>query len=206
MSNNKLIDSIYSCDYSVLTPDILEQLLKVIPNAKEQKIYAACKEPNSKLDKPDRFMKQIIVIPGLTFRVTAMVFKLNMENDLQDIEDQIDSQQVIFNSLMKTRPYCENLKKILLHILAYGNYLNGTNKRLGGQWGFEVSTLQKVSQYKGNDKETSLLQFIITDLLKEDWNIIDHEEDLTEWKLAARVPVKQLGIDFNIMKGKAKSV
>ena len=60
------------------------------------------------------------------------------------MEDNIDMIKGVFDKLMKKRPHCDNLKKILLNILAYGNYMNGTTKR-GGCWGFELSSLVKVS-------------------------------------------------------------
>ena len=52
------------------------------------------------------------------------------------------------------------LKSMLEVILAIGNYLNGTSAR-GGAYGFDVDTLQKLSDLRGQDGKSTLLDYIV---------------------------------------------
>ena len=52
------------------------------------------------------------------------------------------------------------LKSMMEVILAAGNYLNGTSAR-GGAYGFDLDTLQKLSDLRGQDGKFTLLDYIV---------------------------------------------
>ena len=68
---------------------------------------------------------------------------------------------------------CEQLKssrslvKILEMVLAVGNHLNGGSFR-GAARGFKLDALLKLMDVKGCNKKTTLLHFVVSELLKTD--------------------------------------
>lgn len=68
---------------------------------------------------------------------------------------------------------CDQLKssrslvKILEMVLAVGNHLNGGSFR-GAARGFKLDALLKLMDVKGRNKKTTLLHFVVSELLKTD--------------------------------------
>lgn len=61
----------------------------------------------------------------------------------------------------------QSLVKILEMVLVVGNHLNGGSFR-GAASGFKLEALLKLMDVKGVQKNTTLLHFVITELLKTD--------------------------------------
>lgn len=83
----------------------------------------------------------------------------NMKQTQQDLElleqacDQLKSSR--------------SLVKILEMVLAVGNHLNGGSFR-GAARGFKLDALLKLMDVKGRNKKTTLLHFVVSELLKTD--------------------------------------
>jgi hypothetical protein len=65
------------------------------------------------------------------------------------------------------------LVRILEMVLAVGNHLNGGSCR-GSASGFKLDTLLKLMDVKGKNKRTTLLHFVVAELLKSDDQVQDN--------------------------------
>jgi hypothetical protein len=66
----------------------------------------------------------------------------------------------------------QNFKKILEMVLAVGNYLNG-DSFCGSARGFKLGALLKLMDVKSTNNKTTLLHFVVAELMKT------HEKVLT---------------------------
>lgn len=65
----------------------------------------------------------------------------------------------------------QSLVKILEMVLVVGNHLNGGSFR-GSASGFKLNALLKLMDVKGRQKNTTLLHFVVAELLKTDEQVI----------------------------------
>ena len=107
------------------------------------------------LDKPELMLRQLADIPRLEKRLRVMMFKAQLE---------VDMDGVLMQRCSSSRPRaaiksCEELHA-LMQIVLNGNALNaGTSK--GNAVGYKLSTLLKIAELKAADKKTTLLHYVV---------------------------------------------
>ena len=78
----------------------------------------------------------------------------------------------------------EPFSKMLQAVLELGNYLNAGTQR-GAAAGFKLDTLLKLADVKGVDRKTSLLQFVIQQLQKDEPRILNLKDHMQHVRPAA---------------------
>lgn len=114
---------------------------------------------------------------------------------LLQVEEQIE---IIHNVCMEMKT-CEPFLKLLQAVLELGNHLNAGTHR-GGAVGFKLDTLLKLADIKAVDKRTSLLQFVIEQLRKQDPSIDRLVHAMPHVRPAASVQVSAVGAMLDELK------
>jgi hypothetical protein len=94
--------------------------------------------------------------PGHPVRIDALIFHHSYKEPTEDAVRKTKGYLKLMKDL-RTNP---KLKLMLEVILAVGNYLNGTSAR-GGAYGFDVDTLQKLSDLRAQDGKSTLLDYLV---------------------------------------------
>lgn len=161
-----IVEALISYDENVLTYNVCDLLIPILPSDAEIKQVDAYDGDPMTLADTDQFVLLMTTTPGYDLRLKALIFKYNYKQEITDILRRIDEFFYAFDFILNNK----FLHKWLETILAYGNYLNGVSNR-GGAYGFKLDTLSKLSEFKSNDNKKTLLYYLIEyigDVLKMD--------------------------------------
>jgi diaphanous 1 len=166
MNPISIVEAIISYDEKILTPEVCEMIIPILPTESEiHQVDAFDGDPVALADC-DQFVLLMTTAPGFDHRFKSMVFKSGYKAEVHEILKRVDN-------FIKTLDFVVTNK--LLHkwleiILAYGNYLNGTSNR-GGAFAFKLDTLTKLGDFKSNDNKKSLMYYLVEyigDVLKNE--------------------------------------
>ena len=173
----EISDAIEQYDLAVLTQDICDLLLPIMPTEAEIKEVATFNgDVLQELAVCDQFVLIISGIIGYKERVKSILFKYNYEGDYEIIIKEINRVNKIFKFLKED----ENLKRLLEIMLALGNYMNGGSFR-GGAFGYTLASLPKFADTKTG--QFTFIDFVvkfINETLKEP-KVLDVLKDLKKF-------------------------
>lgn len=112
---------------------------------------------------------------------------------------QVEEQIEIIHNVCVEMKTCEPFLKLLQAVLELGNHLNAGTHR-GGAVGFKLDTLLKLADIKAVDKRTSLLQFVIEQLRKQDPSIDRLVHAMPHVRPAASVQLSAVGAMLDELK------
>ena len=142
----EISDAIEQYDLNVLTQDICDLLLPIMPTDAEIKEVATFNgDVLQDLAVCDQFVLIISGIIGYKERIKAILFKYNYLEDYLVITKEINRVFKVFKFLKEDK----NLQRLLEVMLALGNYMNGGSFR-GGAFGYTLASLTKFNDTKSN--------------------------------------------------------
>ncbi|KAL1823088.1 hypothetical protein ACET3Z_009866 [Daucus carota] len=159
-----------------LPPELIETLLKMAPTSQEELQLRLYSDDISKLGPADRFIKILVDIPFAYQRLEALLFMCTLQNESFSIKEYFAVLEVACKELKNSRLFL----KLLEAVLKTGNRMNDGTFR-GGAKAFKLDTLLKLSDVKGADGKTTLLHFVVLEIIR------------TEGKRAARI-IRENGI------------
>nr|KYP40396.1 Formin-like protein 1 [Cajanus cajan] len=182
------------CD--TLGTELLESLLKMAPTKDEEsKLKEFHDESPFKLGPAEKFLKVVLDIPFAFKRVDAMLYIANFDSELEYLKKSFETLEVACGELRNSRMFL----KILEAVLRTGNRMNvGTNR--GDAHAFKLDTLLKLVDIKGTDGKTSLLHFVVQEIVRTEGSHISdsnhhHTSDNThQYTLQDEVDFKKLGL------------
>lgn len=181
--------SIGNCD--TLGTELLESLLKMAPTKEEETKLKEFKDDSPfKLGPAEKFLKVMLDIPFAFKRVDAMLYIANFDSELEYLKKSFHTLEVIIFKILVLsclamfafvpailmicflrQVACKELKnsrmfmKILEAVLRTGNRMNvGTDR--GDAQAFKLDTLLKLVDIKGTDKKTTLLHFVVLEIVR----------------------------------------
>ncbi|KAL2923013.1 Formin-like protein 6 [Bienertia sinuspersici] len=117
----------------------------------------------SKLGAAERFLKGILDIPFAFKRVEAMLYRANFDSEVKYLSKSFETLEVASEELKNSRLFL----KLLEAVLQTGNRMNaGTNR--GEVKAFKLDTLLKLVDIKGTDGKTTLLHFVVQEIIKSE--------------------------------------
>lgn len=145
-----------------LGTELLESLLKMAPTKDEERRLKEHKDDSLyQLGPAERFLKAVLDIPSAFKRVDAMLYIANFESDVQYLRRSFDILEAACEELRNSRMFL----KLLEAVLKTGNRMNkGTNR--GDAQAFKLDTLLKLVDVKGADGKTTLLHFVVQEIIK----------------------------------------
>ncbi|CAN6230400.1 unnamed protein product [Urochloa humidicola] len=141
---------------------LLETILRMKPTDEEEQKLRLYNGDFSQLGLAEQVMKAVIDIPFAFKRINALLFMSSLQEDASSLGD----------SFLQLEAACVELKhrlflKLLEAVLKTGNRLNDGTFR-GGANAFKLDTLLKLSDVKGADGKTTLLHFVVQEIIRSE--------------------------------------
>eukprot|EP00854_Cymbomonas_tetramitiformis_P013840 gene13840-16355_t len=170
-----------------LNVERLQTLSRAVPTTKEMTDLKAYKGEREVLGKVEQYFLEIMNIPRLEQRINAFIFKAQYAGNLTRVQEELKLMSSGCSQLRR----CDNLVALLKAVLQVGNHLNSGSFR-GAAAGFKLDTLLTLADMKGTDRKTSLLQFVVQQLLNENKAIKFLSKELEHVKPASSISLEQI--------------
>ena len=191
----QVADIVLKLDARALGANALSSFVEFVPQQNEVQAAQAFLEQGgntSRLGPAERFVCAMLKVPRLSARVPNMLFKVQFDELVQDLETRTDIILHTSNAVQNSKRF----GRMLSMILTVGNELNrGTYK--GNSAGFKLSSLAKLTQTKTN-KGGTLLQYLVQHLIDDpkDADLLKLPEDFPELDDAARMNLDAMNSDM----------
>nr|XP_023681253.1 disheveled-associated activator of morphogenesis 1 isoform X1 [Paramormyrops kingsleyae] len=202
LSNEEIKRAILTMDEQEDLPkDMLEQLLKFVPEKSDVDLLEEHKHELDRMAKADRFLYEMSRIDHYQQRLQSLYFKKKFVERVSEIKPKIEA----LSKASKEVLHSQNLKKLLEVVLAFGNYMNKGQR--GNAYGFKVSSLNKIADTKSSiDKNITLLHYLITILEDKYPKVLQFQEDLQNVPEAAKVNMTELEKEIGNLRSGLKNV
>ncbi|KAK6125251.1 hypothetical protein DH2020_040995 [Rehmannia glutinosa] len=151
-----------------LGPELLETLVKMAPTKEEEIKLKDYNGDSSKLGSAERFLKALLDIPFAFKRVEAMLYRANFDTEIEYLRKSFRTLEEASEELKNSRLFL----KLLEAVLRTGNRMNdGTNR--GDAKAFKLDTLLKLVDIKGADGKTTLLHFVVQEIIRSEGAVSD---------------------------------
>ncbi|XP_059212188.1 disheveled-associated activator of morphogenesis 1-like isoform X2 [Centropristis striata] len=202
LSNEEMKRAILTMDEQEDLPkDMLEQLLKFVPEKSDVDLLEEHKHELDRMAKPDRFFYEMSRINHYQQRLQSLYFKKKFAERIAEIKPKVEALTRASKEILHSR----SLKQLLEVVLAFGNFMNKGQR--GNAYGFKVSSLNKIADTKSSiDKNITLLHYLITILEKKYPKVLMFQEDLQSLSEAAKVNMTELEKDIGNLRSGLKSV
>ncbi|KAL1567636.1 formin-like protein 3 [Salvia divinorum] len=144
-----------------LPPEFIQNLLKMAPTADEElKLRLYTGDPFL-IGPAERFLKALIEIPFAFKRLESLLYVSTFQEDFTSVKQSFTTLEAACDELKNSRLFL----KLLEAVLKTGNRMNDGTYR-GGAQAFKLDTLLKLSDVKGTDGKTTLLHFVVHEIIR----------------------------------------
>ncbi|XP_028761768.1 formin-like protein 5 isoform X2 [Neltuma alba] len=161
ISTEEICDALH--EGNELPSEFLQTLLKMAPTSEEELKLRLFSGEMSQLGPADRFIKALVDIPFAFKRMEALLFMSTFQEDLTATKESFATLEVACKELRSSRLFL----KLLEAVLKTGNRMNDGTYR-GGAQAFKLDTLLKLSDVKGTDGKTTLLHFVVQEIVRSE--------------------------------------
>ncbi|KAL4348156.1 hypothetical protein GQ457_17G023470 [Hibiscus cannabinus] len=161
-----------------LPGELLQTLQKMTPTADEELKLRLFAGDINLLGPAERFLKTVVEIPFAFKRIDALLFMSTFPEEAASLRESFLTLEVRTEMIDSRTEYlrvlqvaCTKLKssrlfmKLLEAVLKTGNRMNDGTYR-GGAQAFKLDTLLKLSDVKGTDGKTTLLHFVVQEIIR----------------------------------------
>ncbi|GMH06361.1 hypothetical protein Nepgr_008201 [Nepenthes gracilis] len=161
-----------------LGTELLETLVKMAPTKEEEIKLKGYNGDISKLDSAERFLKTILDIPFAFRRAEAMLYRANFDAEVDYLRKSFETLEKASEELKNSRLFL----RLLEAVLRTGNRMNvGTNR--GDAKAFKLETLLKLVDIKGTDGKTTLLHFVVQEIIRSEGIGLDPATEISQNKM-----------------------
>ena len=158
---SKIRTSLLDMNDSQFSLEQLHVLKRSVPTEQEATKLRNYSGDKSKLGNVELYFMEVISIPRLENRIDSLIYKKTFVSCIDLLREELNTLKQASSQVLNSS--C--LKLVLEGVLTVGNYLN-TGTTRGSAAGFKIESLLKLKDIKGKDRKTSLLHFIVKELLK----------------------------------------
>ncbi|XP_062228472.1 formin-like protein 1 [Phragmites australis] len=165
VTKEEVCDALCEGNTESLGAELLETLLKMAPTKEEEIKLREFKESISpfKLGPAEKFLKAVLDVPFAFKRVDAMLYIANFDSEVNYLKKSFETLETACDELRSSRLFF----KLLEAVLKTGNRMNvGTNR--GDAHAFKLDTLLKLADVKGTDGKTTLLHFVVQEIIRSE--------------------------------------
>ncbi|KAG8091476.1 hypothetical protein GUJ93_ZPchr0012g21915 [Zizania palustris] len=160
---DEVSDALLDGNVECMGAELLETLVKMAPTKEEELKLRDFTGDLSKLGSAECFLKAVLDIPFAFKRVDAMLYRANFENEVNYLRKSFQTLEAACDDLKGSRLFL----KLLEAVLKTGNRMNvGTNR--GEAKAFKLDTLLKLADVKGTDGKTTLLHFVVQEIVRSE--------------------------------------
>ncbi|XP_064976226.1 formin-like protein 3 isoform X1 [Musa acuminata AAA Group] len=142
---------------------LLQTLLRMQPTTDEELKLRLYDGDLSLLGPAEQFLKDLVHIPLAYKRMDILLFMSTLREDVSSIKESFETLEVACTELRSNRLFL----KLLEAVLKTGNRMNDGTYR-GGAQAFKLDTLLKLSDVKGADGKTTLLHFVVQEIIRSE--------------------------------------
>ncbi|XP_062331860.1 protein diaphanous homolog 1 [Osmerus eperlanus] len=187
MPYEEIKNVILEVNEKVLTESMVQNLIKQLPEAEQLSVLADMKDDYDDLAEAEQFGVVMSSVKRLKPRLTAILFRLQFEEQLNNIKPDVVSVTAACEELRQSQTFTQLLEIILL----VGNYMNA-GSRNAKAFGFSISYLCKLRDTKSADQKQTLLHFL-ADVCQEQYpQVMTFPDDLIHVEKASRVSAEML--------------
>ncbi|GFP86378.1 formin-like protein 5, partial [Phtheirospermum japonicum] len=146
-----------------LPSELIQTLLKMAPTAEEELKLRLYSGELSQLGPAERFLKVLVDIPFAFKRLESLLFMCTLQEETTTLKESYAVLEAACTELRKSRLFL----KLLEAVLKTGNRMNDGTFR-GGAQAFKLDTLLKLSDVKGTDGKTTLLHFVVQEIIRSE--------------------------------------
>ncbi|KAE8667029.1 Formin-like protein 5 [Hibiscus syriacus] len=144
-----------------LPVELLQNLLKMAPTADEELKLRMFNGEISQLGPAERFLRVLVDIPFVFKRMETLIYMCSLYEEVTFARESFETLEVACKELRSSRLFL----KLLEAVLKTGNRMNDGTFR-GGAQAFKLDTLLKLSDVKGVDGKTTLLHFVVQEIIR----------------------------------------
>ncbi|XP_012875879.1 PREDICTED: protein diaphanous homolog 1 isoform X2 [Dipodomys ordii] len=201
MPYQEIKNVILEVNEAVLTESMIQNLIKQMPEPEQLKMLSELKDEYDDLAESEQFGVVMGTVPRLRPRLNAILFKLQFNEQVENIKPEIVSVTAACEELRKS----ENFSSLLEITLLVGNYMNA-GSRNAGAFGFNISFLCKLRDTKSADQKMTLLHFL-AELCENDYpDVLKFPDELAHVEKASRVSAENLQKNLDQMKKQISDV
>ncbi|GAV90930.1 FH2 domain-containing protein [Cephalotus follicularis] len=146
-----------------LPAELIQTLLKMAPTQDEELKLRLFNGELSQLGPAERFLKALVNIPFAYKRLEALLFMCTLLEEVTATKESFETLEVACKELRNSQLFL----KLLEAVLKTGNRMNDGTFR-GGAKAFKLDTLLKLSDVKGVDGKTTLLHFVVQEIIRSE--------------------------------------
>ncbi|XP_040852251.1 protein diaphanous homolog 1 isoform X2 [Ochotona curzoniae] len=180
---------------AVLTESMIQNLIKQMPEPEQLKMLSELKDEYDDLAESEQFGVVMGTVPRLRPRLNAILFKLQFNEQVENIKPEIVSVTAACEELRKSNSFSSLLELTLL----VGNYMNA-GSRNAGAFGFNISFLCKLRDTKSTDQKMTLLHFLAELCENQYPDVLKFPDELAHVEKASRVSAENLQKNLDQMK------
>ncbi|KAG6393786.1 hypothetical protein SASPL_144357 [Salvia splendens] len=146
-----------------LPSELVQNLLRMTPTSDEElklRFYAG---ELSMLGPAERFLKVLVDIPFAFKRLECLLFMSTLQEEMTTLKESFAVLEAASSELRQNRLFF----KLLEAVLKTGNRMNDGTFR-GGAQAFKLDTLLKLADVKGTDGKTTLLHFVVQEIIRSE--------------------------------------
>uniref|UniRef100_A0ACD5ULQ1 Uncharacterized protein n=1 Tax=Avena sativa TaxID=4498 RepID=A0ACD5ULQ1_AVESA len=146
-----------------LPSDLIQTLVRWVPTSDEELRLRLYTGELSQLGPAEQFLKAIIDIPYIYQRLDALLFMSILPEEASNVTQSFATLEVACEELRNSRIFL----KLLEAVFKTGNRMNVGTFREGAQ-AFKLDTLLKLADVKGADGKTTLLHFVVQEIIRSE--------------------------------------
>ncbi|KAF5285112.1 hypothetical protein FQA39_LY16801 [Lamprigera yunnana] len=182
MPYDEIKKCLLKCDNTLLTQNVLEQLIQYLPPADQLAKLQQYKDSYDQLTEAEQFCVKLSEIKRLLPRLKSLSFREHFSEMVNDSKPDIVAGTAACEEVRKSRKFAKLLELILL----LGNYMNSGSKN-AQTFGFEISFLTKLTGTKDVHNKTTLLHYIVETVEKKFSDLLNFYDELPHIDKASRV-------------------
>ncbi|KFO27904.1 Protein diaphanous like protein 3 [Fukomys damarensis] len=178
---------ILEVDETQLAESMIQNLIKHLPDQEQLSSLSQFKSDYNNLCEPEQFAVVMSNVKRLRPRLSAILFKLQFEEQVNSIKPDIMAVSTACEEIKKSKSFSKLLELVLL----MGNYMNA-GSRNAQTFGFNLSSLCKLKDIKSADQKTTLLHFLVEICEEKYPDILNFVDDMEHLDKASKVSVETL--------------
>ncbi|CAN1852681.1 Formin-like protein 8 [Linum perenne] len=162
ISRKELLESL--TDGRGMEAELLEKLMRIAPTKEEETQILDFTGDPTRLADAESFLYHLLrSIPSAFTRANAMLFKANYASEVAQLKESLQTLEMGCKELRNRGLFV----KLLEAILKAGNRMNAGTSR-GNAQAFKLSSLTKLSDVKSSDGKTTLLHFVVEEVVRSE--------------------------------------
>ncbi|XP_077433934.1 protein diaphanous homolog 1-like [Vanacampus margaritifer] len=180
---------------------MVQNLIKLLPSPEQLSVLGEMKDEYDDLAEAEQFGVVMSSVKRLEPRLRAILFKLQFEEQLNNVKPDVVSVTAACEELRKSTSF----SKLLQIILLVGNYMNA-GSRNGKAFGFSISYLCKLRDTKSADLKQTLLHFLADVCMEQYPEVMNFTDELIHVEKASRVSAEILQKNVEMMGRQIKNL